>query len=71
MPTLLDQYKAGPFEVSLTHSATMIMSAIRKQEAITAKVKSNNLFIFSTVTMIVKIHLPSERANHNQQSYYR
>jgi len=45
MPTLLDQYKAGPLEVNLTHNATRLMGTTRIQEAVMAKIKSNNLFI--------------------------
>lgn len=70
IPILSDQYKAGPLEVNLTHIATITIGTTRIQEAITAKIKSNDLFIFTTAAMTVKTYLPSEWANHNHKIYF-
>jgi hypothetical protein len=44
MPTLSDQYKTGPLEVSLTINATIIIGALRKHNKKTAMIKSKTRF---------------------------
>jgi len=45
LPTRLDQYKAGPFEVSFTKTATKQMGSKKNKAARTARTKSKSLFI--------------------------
>jgi hypothetical protein len=45
MPTLSDQYKTGPLEVSLTINAIIRIGALRKHNKKIAMIKSKTRFI--------------------------